>query len=274
MDVDETEKDVLSSIHLTGLNTEQGNELIRSCVGLLSNSADSDTLHAAMRLCLRLTRHYSHAESFAKLGGVKLLLNLSQSSAFSGFLTLATLLLRHLVEEPDTLYNTMEKVIRAYTGPNAAPSTKEFHFLMRVLAPAACRDVQQFTEVSKAFLRADLGLTNKRGDEEDNRLLMKALPPRPGSTLPQLSGVAKDIVCDLLDALTIPVPPEETTTPSPAAEADGNSSTQVSRRYAGRNVRQQELVRNSSSNDLLNHEADDQTDESRLACIIATTGFN
>lgn len=264
MDVDETEKDGSSSNLLAGLNMEQGNELIRSCVGLLANSADPDTLHAAMRLCLRLTRHYLHAESFAKLGGVKLLLNLSHSSAFSGFLTLATLLLRHLVEEPETLYHTMEKVLRAYTGPNAAPSTKEFHFLMRVLAPAACRDVQQFTEVSKAFLRADLSLTNKRGDEEDSRLLMKALPPRPGCNLPQLSGVAKDIVCDLLDALTIPVPPEETSTPSTVAEADGSASSQATRRYAGRNVRQQELVRNSSSNDLLNHEVgDDQTDESR-----------
>ena len=264
MDVDEAEKDVSSSNLLAGLNMEQGNELIRSCVGLLANSADLDTLHAATRLCLRLTRHYAHAERFAKLGGVKLLLNLSQSSASSGFLTLATLLLRHLVEEPETLCHIMENVLRTYTGPNAAPREKEFGHLMRVLAPAACRDVQQFTEVSKAYLRADLSLTNKRGDEEDSRLLMKMLPPRSGFNLPQLSGVAKDIVCDLLDALTIHVPPEETTTPSPCAEADGSASSHAARRYAGRNVRQQELVRNSSSNDLLNHEpANDQTDESR-----------
>lgn len=279
MDVDDSEKELIKGNLLSGLNNSQGSDLIKSCVGLLCIPADPDTLHAAMRLCLRLTRHYQHAERFASLGGVKQLLNLSQSSAFSGFLTLATLLLRHLVEEPETLHHTMEKVVRAYTGPSAAPSTKEFHFLMRVLAPAACRDIQLFSEVCKTFLRADLSLTNKRGDEEDNRLLMKALPPRAGGTLPQLSGVAREIVCDLLDALTIPVPPEETATPPPATETDGSSAPVTSaalvnaaapaavapstRRYAGRNVRQQELIRNSSSNDLLNHEAEETVDDAR-----------
>lgn len=270
MDVDDVEKELLKGNLLAGLSLTQGSDLIGSCVGLLSIPADPDTLHAAMRLCLRLTRHYQHAENFASLGGVKMLLNLSQTSAFSGFLTLATLLLRHLVEEPETLHNTMEKVLRAYTGPSAAPSTKEFHFLMRVLAPAACRDVQIFSEVCKTFLRADLSLTNKRGDEDDNRLLMKALPPRTGSNLPQLSGVAKEIVCDLLEALTNPVVPEEpAATPLPATEGgvggETSSATPAtappSRRYTGRNVRQQELIRNSSSNDLLNHETEDTVDD-------------
>ena len=295
MDVDEVDKESAKTNLLSGLTPSQGSELIKSCVGLLSIPADPDTLHAAMRLCLRLTRHFQHAESFASLGGVKLLLNLSQSSAFSGFLTIATLLLRHLIEEPDTLHHTMEKVVRAYTGPSAAPSTKEFHFLMRVLAPAACRDVRLFSEVAKMYLRADLSLTNKRGDEEDNRLLMKALPPRPGASLPQLGGVAREIVCDLLDALTVPVPPEETSpalAPVPESDASAPSTANapglaapaaavpapsaggvpaapsVTRRYAGRNIRQQELIRNSSSNDLLNHEAEDHVDDARYYALV------
>ena len=39
-----------------------------------------------------------------------------QASNFSGFVTLATLLLRHLVEEPETLHHTMEKVKLAKTS--------------------------------------------------------------------------------------------------------------------------------------------------------------
>lgn len=281
MEVDDSDKDAAKGGHLlSGLNSVQGGELIESCVGLLSIPADPDTLHAAMRLCLRLTRHPQHAATFAGLGGVKLLLNLNQSSSFSGFPTLATLLMRHLVEEPETLQHTMEKVVRAYTGPGAAPSTKEFHFLMRVLAPAACRDVNLFADVARTYLRADLSLTNKRGDEEDNRLLMKALPPRNAgpNILPQLGNIARDIVCDLLDALTVPVPLEETSVPVPqSTETEApNAATSVAtttpagtaappptvRRYAGRNVRQ-ELIRNSSSNDLLNHEAEDQADDAK-----------
>lgn len=279
MDVDEVDKESVKTQLLDGLNNTQGAELIKSCVGLLSVPADPDTLHAAMRLCLRLTRQFEHAESFARLGGVKLLLNLSQSSAFSGFLTLATLLLRHLVEEPETLLHTMEKVVRACTGPSTSPNYKEFHYLMRVLAPSACRDVRLFSEVCKAYLRADLSLANKRGEEEDNRLLMKSLPPRPGASLPQLGGMAREIVCDLLDALTVPVAPEEVIPPPVSAETDAStsapataappsdlpsaSSSSAARRLVGRGSRQQDLVRNSSSNDLLNHEAEEQVDDAR-----------
>lgn len=65
-----------------------------------------------------------------------------------------------------------------------------------------------------------LSLTKKQG--EDNFLLMKTIPLGPRRNFSQLSGVTKEIVCDLLDALTIPVPPEETTTTTPSStEIDG-----------------------------------------------------
>lgn len=93
-----------------GLTHEQGSILIRSCVGLLSVPIEPDTLHAVMRCCLRLTRLHEHATTFAELCGPKLLLGLTQASAFTGFQSLATLLIRHILEEPETLKNTMEKV--------------------------------------------------------------------------------------------------------------------------------------------------------------------
>lgn len=99
-------------------------------------------------------------------------------------------------------------------------------------------------------MRADLTLTNKRGDEEDNRLLMKSLPSKVrfckleisssstrlerfsllarhqvGAALPQLSGVARDIVCDLLDALTVPVPPDDSTAPTSDSTAEAAAAT-------------------------------------------------
>lgn len=109
-----------------------------------------------------------------------------------------------------------------------------------------------------------------------------SLNVKVGVNMPQLSGVARDIVCDLLDALTIPVPPEESAVPSvesdiavvstaaataavatTATTAPAAPAAPAVRRYAGRNVRQQELIRNSSSNDLLNHEAEEPAEENR-----------
>lgn len=71
---------------------------------------DADSLHASMRLTLRLTRDYSLAKLFAEKGGIQALLNLEQESNFVGFSSLATLIFRHVMEEPSTLRTAIERV--------------------------------------------------------------------------------------------------------------------------------------------------------------------
>ena len=82
-----------------------------SCLSsCLSLPLDPDTLHAAMRLVLRVTRHHQYAVKFVAEGGAKRLLSLNASSNFQGFLNLATLIFRHILEEPVSLRYCMEKV--------------------------------------------------------------------------------------------------------------------------------------------------------------------
>lgn len=84
--------------------------LIRSCVSMLGVPVDPDTLHATLRLCLRLTRDHKYAMMFAELKSTRMILSLTQSSGFNGFTPLVTLLFRHIIEDPCTLQHTMEKV--------------------------------------------------------------------------------------------------------------------------------------------------------------------
>ena len=84
-------------------------------------SVDADALNAILRLLLRLTQDFEQAVVFAQLGGVKMLLDLTQASSFSGFSSLATLLIRHVMEDPVTLRQTMEKVIRQVFFTVTAP---------------------------------------------------------------------------------------------------------------------------------------------------------
>lgn len=72
---------------------------------------DADALDASMRLTLRLTRDYSLAKLFAEKGGITALLNLEQESNFNGFNSLATLIFRHVMEEPSTLRTAIERVL-------------------------------------------------------------------------------------------------------------------------------------------------------------------
>ena len=84
----------------------------RCSVVLLDLPVDADTLHAILRLVLRLTRDHKFAEMFASMGGPRLLLELKQSQRFQGFFSLVSLILRHILEDDRALHHGMEKVIR------------------------------------------------------------------------------------------------------------------------------------------------------------------
>lgn len=83
-------------------------------MALIGVPVDPDTLHAVLRLMLRLTRDHKFAEMFVKYGGPKMLLNLKQSSGFQGFFSLTSLILRHILEDSSSLRCTMEKVIQHF----------------------------------------------------------------------------------------------------------------------------------------------------------------
>ncbi len=83
----------------------------RCIVPLIGLPIDADTLHAVLRLLLRLTRDHEFAAIFRHLNGPRLLLRLTQQSAFQGFSALATLILRHALEEPAVLSQAIEKVL-------------------------------------------------------------------------------------------------------------------------------------------------------------------
>ncbi|KAM4879939.1 E3 ubiquitin-protein ligase HUWE1-like, partial [Sylvia borin] len=105
-----------------GLAEEAVPAVLRACVSMLGVPVDPDTLHATLRLCLRLTRQHKHALLFAELRSTRTILALTQSSGFTGFTPLVTLLFRHIIEDPCTLRHTMEKVVRS-AATNGAGST-------------------------------------------------------------------------------------------------------------------------------------------------------
>merc|ERR1719305_1076253 len=119
-----------TSYTCTGLTPDQSSALLRAAVGLISIPVEPDALNAILRLCLRLTRTFKEAALFAELGGIKLLLALTQASSFSGFSSLASLLVRHVLEDEQTLRNTMEKIIRS-SAANSSPTCKELHYMLR-----------------------------------------------------------------------------------------------------------------------------------------------
>merc|ERR1712038_32621 len=199
-----------SSAELTivkGLSPDGRISLLKSCVALISLPVDADALNAVLRLCLRLTQDFELASDFASFGGVKMLLKLTQVSGFSGFESLATLLIRHIMEDPNTLKHTIEKVIRASTASSSSYTTKELHYLLRVLAPAACRSPQMFAEVAREILRVDISLLKRGEPEDDYRLLVKSLPMKSSANISNdinHQTMTSSVIRDLLNYLIHP----------------------------------------------------------------------
>lgn len=236
--LDTTDSPVISSddIKLLGLEEFLTCEIVATCVRLMSPNIlnDRDTLHALMKLCVRLTIKYENAEVFAREGGIKLLLEMKQSCGFIGFSTFANLLIRHILEEPKTLALAMEKVIAARTLQTIPPGYRDLIFMLRRMSSAVARDPQVFKNVARSMLRIDVNALRRGVFSEDFRLIMKSVVP-PGQVKrsfekPHESSMAVKVITDLLQALIVPTVPQHTSATN--AARDTNQSGGKSNNFA------------------------------------------
>ncbi|XP_029689696.1 E3 ubiquitin-protein ligase HUWE1 isoform X5 [Takifugu rubripes] len=219
-----------SDIVVQGLTEDMTTVLIRACVSMISVPVDPDTLHATLRLCLRLTRNHRYAMMFAELKSTRMILGLTQSSGFNGFTPLVTLLFRHIIEDPATLRHTMEKVVRSAVSSGAGSTTsgvvsgslgsREINYILRVLGPAACRNPECFVETASSCVRIALPAPRGAGtasDDEFENLRIKGpnavqlvkTTPLKLSTLPPIPETIKDVIYDMLNALAAYHAPDE-----------------------------------------------------------------
>ena len=124
-------------------------------------------------------------------------------------------------------------MIRAKALSTGASTCKELHYLLRVLAPVACRETNVFTDVAEDILRVDINFVTRRGlsgeeeiltlgpgctatqlenmldnclymllaAEDDMRLIIKPTPCKPENLKAFMSESSKQVVHDLLMAL-------------------------------------------------------------------------
>ena len=188
-------------------------------MSLISLPVENCALNAVVRLCVRLTRDNHLAQVFVEAGGPHHILELKRSSMFDGFVMLLTLLLRHVLEDPETLRHTMEKVIRSavVSGIGSSNSgvgsnslgTKEFNYLLRVLSPVAARQPEIFRELLLKSMRFSLPAQIKRGGQPGNEvtippnqaLLVNTVPIGKPSKIPNVSDNVRGVVYELLNAL-------------------------------------------------------------------------
>ncbi|CAG0892782.1 unnamed protein product, partial [Cyprideis torosa] len=208
---------------IPGLQEQHKDPLLRACVKYLSLPLDPDTLHALLRLILRLTHDHDLAVVFAESGGVRSILQMTESSGFPCFNSLATLIVRSVVEDLPTLKYAMEKAIRS-TIPSH-PNNKDFHCLMRALAGIACRKPDVFTELMNEVIEPDVSSMEKRGFDSNRLLIQQVLAPSgipntcstPLPTMKETDAPAQ-VVIELMEFLALQPPNQTKKKPVPVEE--------------------------------------------------------
>ncbi|XP_044741696.1 E3 ubiquitin-protein ligase HUWE1 isoform X4 [Chrysoperla carnea] len=209
-----------------GIDQAKTRLVTRSCVRLMRLPLDIETLHAVMRVLLRYTRDFENAKLFAEEGGIRLLLDLTLASNFTGFESIATLLIRHVFEGPSVMEMTMEKVLRAKSAANFPPECRELVYLSRHLGSAIARDSDTFTELAKRIWFPDLSMDMAKRNEDNppKEIFVKSKACARNQQEAEINEIVTvRAIEDLMIALAKPDAP--LSTPSPANNATTTAST-------------------------------------------------
>ncbi|KAL6511581.1 hypothetical protein OROGR_021178 [Orobanche gracilis] len=150
---------MLLGAQLKNLALEEANKLIEIACGCIRKQLPSETMHAVLQLCSTLTRNHSAAVSFLDAGGLHLILSLPARSLFAGFDSIVAVIIRNILEDPQTLQQTMESEIRHsfLTGANrqSTPRLSARNFLSN-LSSIIKRNPVIFMKAAKSVCQVEM----------------------------------------------------------------------------------------------------------------------
>ncbi|PPS03519.1 hypothetical protein GOBAR_AA17153 [Gossypium barbadense] len=159
--IDEDKKSKLHSSFGSPRNIDihEQKRLIEIACGCIRNQFPSETLHAVLQLCSTLTRIHSLAVCFLDVGGVSSLLSLPTSSLFPGFDNVAATIIRHVLEDPQTLQHAMEAEIKhnlvAMANRHSNGRVSPRNFLVN-LSSVVSRDPVIFMQAVKSVCQVEM----------------------------------------------------------------------------------------------------------------------
>ncbi|GMH04119.1 hypothetical protein Nepgr_005958 [Nepenthes gracilis] len=146
-----------SSCQHIDLNQEK--RLIEVACNCIRKQLPAETMHAALQLCATITRTHPVAITFLEAGGLPLLLNLPTNSLFSGFDNIAATIIRHILEDPQTLQQAMESEIRhnvvVATNRHSSGRLTPRNFLLN-LSSVISRDPVVFMRAAQSVCQVEM----------------------------------------------------------------------------------------------------------------------
>ncbi|KAJ7557451.1 hypothetical protein O6H91_05G127400 [Diphasiastrum complanatum] len=124
---------------------------------LLNKQLPATVVQAVLQLCARLTKVHSIALQFLEAGGLTALLALPRNCLFLGFDSVANAIIRHLLEDPQTLLQAMESEIRhTLTAASSRHSGRVSpRVFLTALAPVLSREPTIFMQAAARICQID-----------------------------------------------------------------------------------------------------------------------
>ncbi|KAG6478121.1 E3 ubiquitin-protein ligase UPL1-like [Zingiber officinale] len=141
------------------LNMDHQKRLLEICCRCIQNQLPCEITHVVLQLSSMLTKVHPVAVSFLEAGGLQALLSLPANSLFPGYSNVAAVIIRHILEDPNTLQQAMELEIRhsliAATSrhSNARVSPRTF---VQNLSIVISRDPVVFLKAAQAVCRIEM----------------------------------------------------------------------------------------------------------------------
>ncbi|OVA01819.1 Ubiquitin-associated domain/translation elongation factor EF-Ts [Macleaya cordata] len=160
--IDEDKPNTLQSTLGLGrlcISVHEQKRLVEIACRCIKHQVPSETMHVVLQLCATLTRTHSVAVSFLDEGGLHSLLSLPTCSLFSGFDNIAATIVRHILEDPQTLQQAMEAEIRhslvAATNRHSNGRLTPRNFLLN-LASVISRDPVVFMQAAQSVCQIEM----------------------------------------------------------------------------------------------------------------------
>lgn len=141
------------------LDLEEQKRLIEIACGCIRKQLPSEATHAILQLCSTLTRTHSVAVAFLEAGGLQLLLSLPASSLFVGFDNVVAIIIRHILEDSQTLQQAMESEIRhSFVTAANRPSSGRLtaRTFLSNLSSVVQRDPVTFMQAAKSVCQVEM----------------------------------------------------------------------------------------------------------------------
>ncbi|XP_061367762.1 E3 ubiquitin-protein ligase UPL1-like [Gastrolobium bilobum] len=140
----------------TGFATiDESHKLLDVACDLIKQHVPAVVMQAVLQLCARLTKTHALALQFLENGGLAALFSVPRNCFFPGYDTVVSAIVRHLLEDPQTLQTAMELEIRQTLSGNRHSGRVSPRSFLTSLAPVISRDPMVFMKAAAAVCQLE-----------------------------------------------------------------------------------------------------------------------